>query len=289
MSFYKAINYWVLGGFEGKKTALEAIRDAKDMGLDGIELTFGDCLKPDITAAECERIVDTAREFRIGLRTLASGNYWGCSLSSPDRAERERAIAFTKRYLEVAKSLGAQHVLVVPGAVDVACDATRPVVPYKTVWENATASVKQCVGAAEKLGVDLCLENVWNKFLTGPMEFKQFLEQFDSPRVGAYFDVGNVIINGYAEHWIEILGNRIKAIHVKNFQRQDCAGGLHGFGDDLLTGDVNFRAVKDELAKIKYQGPITAEMLPFSRLPNMVLPDMELARKTAVALKQLFA
>jgi L-ribulose-5-phosphate 3-epimerase len=189
----------------------------------------------------------------------------------------------------VAQALGAETVLLVPGAVDVAWDSTRPVVPYKTVWENATASLKECLGAADKLGVNIGVENVWNKFLTGPMEFKQFLDQFGSPRIGAYFDVGNVIINGYAEHWIEILGAHIKAVHVKNFQRQDFAGGLHGFGDDLLTGDVNFPAVKEQLAKLRYQGPITAEMIPFSRLPNMVLPDMELAKKTAAALKKLFA
>ena len=34
----KAINYWVLGGFAGDKSAIDAINDAKSMGLDGIEL-----------------------------------------------------------------------------------------------------------------------------------------------------------------------------------------------------------------------------------------------------------
>lgn len=288
MGYYTAINYWVLGGFEGRKPPLEALRDAWDLGLNGVELTFGDALRPDITAAECGQIVEAAQRLGVGLRTLATGHYWGCSLASPDPAERQQAIAFTERYLAVAQALGAAVVLVVPGAVDVAWDASRPVVPYQTVWSLATESLKCCLATAERLGVDIGIENVWNKFLTGPGEFRHFIDQFDSPRIGAYFDVGNVVINGYPEHWIEILGPRIKAVHVKNFKRQDCGGVIQGFGEDLAEGDVNFDAVKAQLSAIDYRGPITAEMIPFSRLPNLNLPDMDLARKTAQTLKRLF-
>lgn len=288
MGYYAAINYWVLGGFEGKKSAAEAIGDALAMGLDGVELSFGDCLKPDISPRECADIVAEARRLGIGLRTLATGNYWGCSLASPDPDERTRAVAFTLRYIETAHALGSETILVIPGAVDVAWDPSRPIVPYRAVWDNATASLRQCLPLAESLGINIAIENVWNKFLLGPVEFRQFIDQFGSLRIGAYFDIGNAIITGYPEHWIEILGHRIKAIHVKNFKRQDCGGVLSGFGDDLLAGDVNFDAVKAQLAAAQFNGPVTAEMIPFCRLPNLVLPDMDLARSTAAALKRLF-
>jgi len=98
-----------------------------------------------------------------------------------------------------------------------------------------------------------------------------------------------VVLTGYPQHWIEILGSRIAAVHVKNFKRNDAGGVLHGFGDDLLEGDVDFDAVKAALKKIKYHGPITAEMLPFSRLPDLVLPDLDLARDTATKMRQIFA
>ena len=185
--------------------------------------------------------------------------------------------------------LGVKTILVIPGAVDVAWDPSVPVTPYQQVWDNATASLKELLPFAADHEVTLALENVWNKFLLGPVEFKTFIDQFSSPYIGCYFDVGNVVINGYPQHWIEILGPRIAAVHVKNFKRDDCGGVLHGFGDDLLQGDVDFHAVKAALAKINYAGPITAEMLPFCRLPNMVLPDMDLARDTAVKMKQVFA
>jgi predicted dehydrogenase/sugar phosphate isomerase/epimerase len=286
--FYKAINYWILGGFEGKKTAYEAIDDVKSMGLDGIELTFGDCLKEDITEEQCKKIAEYAKKQNIGLKTLATGKYWELSLSSEDKEERKRAIAFTRKYIEVANWLGITKILVVPGAVDVAWDESRPVIPYNTVWKNATQSLKKLLPKAKRMGVEICIENVWNKFLLSPMEMKFFLDQFDSDYIGCYFDVGNATMNGYAEHWIEILKDKIKAVHVKNFQREDAGGVLHGFGDDLEEGDVNFEKVKIALRKIGYSGPLTVEMIPFSRLPDLVLPDMELARRTALKMKEVF-
>ena len=166
-------------------------------------------------------------------------------------------------------------------------DAAQPVLPYKTVWKHSSASVGELLPVAKQLGIKLGIENVWNWFLADPMAMKLFIDQFHSAQVGVFFDVGNCLINGYPEHWIEILGRRIVAVHVKNFSRQDCGGGLHGFGDDLLKGDLDWKAVLGALKRIKYRGPITAEMLPFSRLPNLVLPDMALARKTAGQLRKL--
>ena len=287
MEYYKAINCWVLGGFEGEKSPFQAIDDVKEMGLDGVELTFGDCLKEDITEDECRKIADYASDKGVGLKTLASGFYWGCSLGSDDPEERERAVAFTEKYIKTASFLGADRILVVPGAVDVAWDDSRPVTSYRNVWENSTESIKKVLDTAEKYGINICLENVWNKFLLSPMEFKFYLDQFDSDYAGIYLDVGNTLLNGYPEHWIEILRDKVKAVHFKNFKRDDCGGTLHGFGDDLMNGDLDYGRVLGAMKSIGYNGPITAEMIPFSRLPDLVLPDMELARKTAESLKKI--
>lgn len=287
MKHYKAINYWVLGGFTGDKSAIDAINDAKSMGLDGIELTFDGCIKTGITEQECRKIAGYAKSQSIGLRSMATGTYWGLSLGSPDDVERGKAIEFTEKYLQAASWLGVENILVVPGAVQVAWDPSRPVVPYQEMWDNSTESLKQLLPLAEKLKVNICIENVWNKFLLSPIEMKYYIDQFNSDFIGSYFDVGNVLPNGFPEHWIAILGKRIKAVHFKNFRGQDCGGGLHGFGDDLTDGEVNFKQVIAELDKIGFTGPVTAEMIPFCRLPDLVLPDMELARNTAGKLKEI--
>ena len=278
---YKAINYWVLGGFDGNRGPYAAIEDAKKWGLDGVELTVGDCLPADISEAECEKIKAAAASAGIGLKTLAAGFYWGCSLGSPDEAERIQAVEFTKKYIQIAAWIGAETILVVPGAVDVAWDPSRPVVPYQQVWDLSVKSLNEVLPLAEKLEVNIAIENVWNKFLTAPVEMKIYIDQFGSDRIGCYFDTGNCMINGYAEHWIEILGNRIKAVHLKNFKRDDAGGVLHGFGDDLMSGDLDFSAVKSALEKHIPHVPVTAEMIPFCRLPDLVLPDAKLAADTA--------
>ena len=137
------------------------------------------------------------------------------------------------------------------------------------------------------LGVNLALENVWNRFLISPMEWKFFLDQFGSKRVGIYFDVANCCLNCRPEDFPEILGDSIKAVHLKNFAESDSAGGLHGFGDDLFKGVVDFRKLFAAFAKIGYTGPYTVEMIPFSRLPDLVMPDSALAEKMVAQIKEL--
>ncbi len=280
------INYWTVGGFEGEKRPEVALEEAKAMGFGGVELCFGAGeLAPGITEARCSEISSAAESLGMKIDSLASGTYWQQSLTHPDAGAREKAVAFTKEYLQVAKWLGAGVVLVVPGAVAVPWDDSQPVVPYADAWERATSGIKACVATAEELGVTIAVENVWNWFLADPVAMGKFVDQFKSERVGVYFDVGNCIVNGYPEHWIAMLGERVKAVHFKNFSRADCAGGLHGFGDDLLKGDVDWPAVVAALERVGYAGPITAEMIPFSRLPDLVLPDMDLARDTAGKLR----
>ena len=140
---------------------------------------------------------------------------------------------------------------------------------------------------AETLGVNLALENVWNRFLISPMEWKLFLDQFKSSRVGLYFDAANCCLNCRPEDFPEILGDAIKAVHLKNFEESDSAGGLHGFGDDLFNGVVDFKRLFAAFAKIGYEGPYTVEMIPFSRLPDLVMPDAALAEKMVGQIKEL--
>ena len=135
----------------------------------------------------------------------------------------------------------------------------------------------------------LALENVWNRFLISPMEWKLFLDQFKSERVGMYFDAANCCLNCRPEDFPEILGGYIKAVHLKNFEESDSAGGLHGFGDDLFKGVVDFKKLFAAFAKIGYAGPFTVEMIPFSRLPDLVMPDAALAEKMVGQIKELKA
>ncbi|MBR4956628.1 MAG: hypothetical protein IKZ31_02620, partial [Lentisphaeria bacterium] len=104
-----------------------------------------------------------------------------------------------------------------------------------------------------------------------------------------YLDVANCLNVGFPQDWVDVLGNRIKGIHFKNWKSEDFGGGLHGFGDDITVGEADFKAILAAMDRVGYTGPVTLEMIPFSRLPDMVLPDMELAEKTAKQLLQILA
>lgn len=282
-----ALNGWIYCGFAGEKKPCEFIDWAAEKGLDGVELTVGDCLPLETSEAEAKDLAAYAKSKGVALRSLATGAGWGQWLCADDPSERAAAQDFVKKYLQLAAWIGAETVLVVPGATRVAWDASHAEVSYKHAWENATESIRALVPVAEKLGVNLALENVWNRFLLSPMEWKLFLDQFGSKRVGIYFDVANCCYVARPEDYPEILGDYIKGVHLKNFEETDSAGGLHGFGDDILKGRVDFKKVFAALAAIGYQGPLTVEMIPFCRLPDMTIPDAALAEKMVRQIAEL--
>ncbi|MDN5276055.1 MAG: L-ribulose-5-phosphate 3-epimerase [Clostridiales bacterium] len=143
-----------------------------------------------------------------------------------------------------------------PGTADVA-------------YERALEAFMQLKEEAEATKVSICLENVWNKFLLSPLEMRDFIDKINSPYVGVYLDVGNVIYTGYPEHWIRILGKRIKKVHFKDFRRK--VGTLEGFVD-LLAGDVNFPEVMQAFKEVGYDDYVTAEMIPnYTHYTNQII------------------
>ena len=253
----KSINIWSFVG----KTNREAMKIAKDAGFEGIELALGTEGEITMTSSDEEllSLKAYAEELGIAIPSLSSGLVWADSLSADDPAERERAFQMVKRLLYCAKVLGAETVLVIPGSVSVEFVPEWPVVPYDVVYQRALEAIKKLAPIAEEYGVQIGLENVWNKFLLSPMEMRNFIDEVGSDYVGAYFDVGNVVYSGYPEHWINILGKRIFKVHFKDFRRNP--GGLNAFVD-LLSGDVNWPAVMQAFKAIGYEGWAAGEMIP---------------------------
>ncbi len=272
-------SYWMFeGGLEAERPIADAMQEAKRLGFDAIELAVASkgVLTHEATQAHCEEIVATARKIGIEISSLASGENWTCSPTSNDFDVRQSSIEFNRKAVRIAKWLGTEVYLYVPGAVDVFFLPEAEVIAYDVCHQRANESLRQILPSAQEAGVVICLENVWNKFLLSPLEMRDFIDSFNSEAVGAYFDIGNVLLTGYPEQWIRILGHRIKRVHVKDFNRS--VGTVEGFVD-LLEGDVDFQAVKEALADIGYDGYITAEMLPFE--PGR--PE-----KTAQAMKEIF-
>jgi hexulose-6-phosphate isomerase len=257
-------SYWMFdGGLDGRKPIYEAIRETKLLGFDAIELCIAGTgvLTEKTSEKECRKIVQMAADEGITISGVASGEAWSYPPSSNDINIRKRIIDFTKRALEVTKWLGTDSYLYIPGAVDIFFLPDAEKVPYDICYQRAIDGIYELLPAAEAAGVALCIENVWNKFLLSPLEMRDFIDMFNSPFVASYFDVGNVMLTGYPEHWINILGKRIRRVHIKDF--------ITGFGNadgfvDLSDGNVDFKIVRKALEGIGYDSYLTSEIIPYA-------------------------
>ena len=272
-------SYWIFdGGLDGTLPIKSAMEQASKMGFEGIELGIASqgVLTHNTSQAECEEIVREAEKHGLEISGVASGESWTTSPTANDEDLRKKIIDFTQKALQITHWLGSDAYLFVPGAVEVFFLPDAEVIPYDVCYQRASEAISQLVPVAEKLGVAIAVENVWNKFLLSPLEMREFIDNFNTSQVGVYFDVGNVLLTGYPDQWIRILGSRIKRVHIKDFKLS--VGNADGFVD-LLDGDVDFEAVKQALSEINYDGYVTAEMIPFtSGRPE----------KTAAAMKKIF-
>lgn len=270
----KSINYWSLAeklANSSKMSLKDCMQLAKEAGFEAIELTVAEegGLSLNSTRRDVEKIVETAKEVGIELSSLATGLFWDYSLSSSNDKVKDKARGIVKKMLELASYLGVDTILVVPGAVDVFFKPEGEVVPYDVAYQRSLESLRECLDTAEKYKVNIGIENVWNKFLLSPLEMRDFIDKLGSDYLGAYFDVGNTLVTGYPEHWIRILGKRIKKVHIKDFKR--AIGNVNGFCD-LLEGDVNWAEVMKALREIGYNDYITAEILPpYSQHPEVLI------------------
>ena len=254
----KSISIW---SFYGDWSLKDKMKLAKDAGFEGIELDVsGDGpITLDSDEDAIAAIGSLAADSGLTLSGLATGMYWEFNPASENAESRAQAKVVLEKQIRVASQLGIGAVLVVPGSVGADFIPGCEELFYDKVWDRATEFISNALPLAKELGVDIGIENVWNKFLLSPLEMARFIDQFDDAHVGSYFDVGNALATGYPEHWIRILKDRIRRVHVKDYRR--AVGSVDGFVD-LLSGDVNWPAVVQSLKSIGYSGWVAAEMIP---------------------------
>jgi hexulose-6-phosphate isomerase len=186
---------------------------------------------------------------------VSGGRHWRDTLSDADPAVVERGMAAIRREFEDCKAYGGTTVLVVPAVV-------TPKVSYRDAYTRSQANIRKLIPDAERHGIKIAIEEVWNRFLLSPTEFVRYIDEFDSPWVGAYFDVGNVVEYGFPQEWIRELGKRILKVHVKEYAK------AKRFEYALGEGEIDWPAVRQALLNVGYEGWITAEV-PLKGLSEM--------------------
>ena len=189
-------------------------------------------------------------------------------LTDDDPTVRAAGLKTVRRAMEVAATMGLPGVLLIPGYVGLPWDSSAKPVRYDLAYDRTRQCLSELAADAERLGVSILVENIWNKFLLSPLEVRTLLDAVGSPYVGALLDTGNLIAFGYPEQWIRILGSRIKEVHLKDYR--ESVGGIDGFVG-LLEGDVNWPDVMAALTEIGYDGFLTAEVFPYRHHGEAIL------------------
>jgi L-ribulose-5-phosphate 3-epimerase len=269
----KSINLWAFP-YPQRLSLKECLQLAKDAGFDGIELNYDldNDLSPKFGTKEYQAIRQTAADIGIAISGLCSFLYWPYSLTSNNAAQRARGLELAGLMMQAAHDLGTENVLVVPGAVGIPWIKDHDPVPADLCDRRAREAIAKLAPRAEKLGVYLNIENIFfNGYLLSPQDMNAFVDSFHSKHVRVHFDTGNIMLFQFPEHWVPILGERIKNIHLKEFTKKGTDHSLESFRP-LLDGTTNWPAVLEALDKIGYRDYLTFEYFhPFPHYPEALI------------------
>lgn len=233
---------------EGDMPIMDKFKMLKELGYDGVE--FSSPHKYD------NKEILAARD-KTGLEIpgVVNSEHWKSPLSHADPKVREKCFNTVITSMEDCKLYGGTTVLLVAGVVN-------DQISYADAYKRTQAEIKKLIPHAERTGIKIAIENVWNNFLISPVEAARYIDEINHPMVGWYFDIGNILRYGWPEQWIETLDKRIMKLDVKEYSRkkQNDEGLWKGFEVELMDGDNNWPVIIKSLEKIGYNGWASAEV-----------------------------
>lgn len=212
----------------------------KKLGLQGVEVDSPSGLNKAEAKAAAEKT-------GIVIHGVIDSVHWRDTLSSSDTGVRAKGLAALNGAIEDAAFFGCDTVLLVPGVV-------KDDVTFEQCYERSQAEIKKALPLAEKHKVKICVETVWNNFITKPEHLISFVDDLKSPWVGAYFDCSNMLKYGVSSaEWIRKLGKRLVKFDFKGYSHKNswCKIG---------EGDEDWPEVLKALGEIGYDGWATSEV-----------------------------
>jgi hexulose-6-phosphate isomerase len=235
---------------DGKMLSLvERLRMARNAGMDGVDLDQA----ADVTPQEAR---DAVRESGVFVHNAINHAHWKQRLTSANEQERAQAVANVEHCIRVSHAAGGSGVLIVVGR---GSDG-----PADEIEERCRREIKKLIPLAASLGQSILIENVWNQMMydhdappeQGPERFIRFVDSFNSPWVGMYFDIGNHWKYGQPADWIRAFGRRCVKLDLKGFSRAKNRFTDITAEDDDLPWDQVRKALDD----IGFTGWATAEV-----------------------------
>ena len=235
---------------EGRKlSATERLRLAGEAGFDGVDFDQAGEYTPEEARA-------AVQESGVFVHNAINHAHWQQRLTSEKEQERDRGRANIEHCLRVSHAAGGSAVLIVVGQ---GTDG-----PPEIIEERCRREIKKLIPVAASLGQMILVENVGNKMMydydkppeQGPERFIRFVDSFNSPWVGMYYDLGNHWRYGQPGEWIRAFGRRCVKLDVKGYSRARRKGAdITSEDDDLPWADV-----RKALDEIGFAGWATAEV-----------------------------
>jgi L-ribulose-5-phosphate 3-epimerase len=219
---------------------------AREAGFEGIEM------QTISSADEAAEIREASVKTGLRIHSVMNSDHWRLPISSADPEVVSGSVRGMETSLRNASLWGADAVLLVPAVVDAATS-------YRDAYTRSQRVIRErLLPMAAEMKVIIAVEEVWNKFLLSPIEFARYVDEFQSPWLRAYFDVGNVVFFAFPQDWIRTLGPRIVKIHLKDFNL-DRRNGRFTW-KNLGEGDIDWPEVRRALTEIQYSGYVTTEL-----------------------------
>ncbi|MDG2122639.1 MAG: TIM barrel protein [Verrucomicrobiales bacterium] len=228
-------------------TLAERLSLAGEAGLDGVDFDeAGGFSEEEARAAVAES--------GVFVHNAINHAHWGKRLTSANAEDRATGVKNIAHCIRVSHAAGGNGVLIVVGGGG---DG-----PAEEIEERARVEIKSLIPLAASLGQPILFENVWNKMFydhDAPPEqtaerHVKFIDSFNSPWVGQYFDIGNHWKYGQPGEWIREFGHRCVKMDVKGYSR-----GKNGWSQ-IGEGDLPWGDVRKAIDEVGFTGWVTAEV-----------------------------
>lgn len=228
---------------------VERLRLAAAAGFDGVDFDEAG----SFTEQEAR---DAVRESGVFVHGAINHDHWQQRLTSAVAGERAQGRANLEHCVRLSHAAGGNGVLLVVGR---ATDG-----PMAEIEERAREEIRAVLPLAASLGQMILIENVGNQMMYDPeggpsqgaQHFVRFVDSFQSPWVGMYYDIGNHVAYGHPGEWIRAFGHRCVKLDLKGRSLAGKKGvDITGEGDD-----VPWDQVRKALADIGFSGWATAEV-----------------------------
>ncbi|MCE5244938.1 MAG: sugar phosphate isomerase/epimerase family protein [Syntrophobacteraceae bacterium] len=258
-----------------RHTVSEAVRSIAAAGYEGVELLADapHLYAPDVN---CRDLVELkALLARTGLQPAninanTAVGYYGRpfweplfepSLANPEPRERHWRIDYTKRCIDMARTLGSPCVSITSGRM---VPGTLPERSLDLLKESLREVAEHAAAAGVKVGIEyepgLLVENC--------EELASLLEELDPGVFGANLDLGHSHVLGEDPRWVaRRLASKIFHVHLEDIRARKHYHLIPG------TGDMKIGSLLRLLDVHGYRGFVTVELYTFPERPAEAARD----------------